>query len=429
MKRHIHFLGIAGSGASAAAAIAQAQGFEVSGCDNFVKNEFTQVFTDDQLLTGHSPEHLKGVDTLAITPAVLSLDPNNAELRQAQAKGLEVLTWQQFMGKYLEANKQVIAICGTHGKSTTTAMTAKLLEEANFDPTVELGAIVADWNANYRIGHSEWFITEADEFNNNFLVSHPDYTIVTNIQMDHPEFFADFEEYQASFIKFLSQTKKLIIANMSDPGVGEVIKKVMKQSEVTVMDYSKSDFNLTLKIPGEYNVSNASAVFQLGLALGITPERIKQSLEDYSGLGRRQELLGEVNGAQIYTDFGHHPTEISQTILGFHQSYANKKLIMVWQPHMFSRTKALFADFVSCLRDLPIEAGYVLDIYPSREVDTGLVSSQELVQAVGDQKIKYESDINKLKEQLKSNINSDDLVIFMGAGSVDQWAREFVKQG
>src|SRR5260221_8317681 len=240
--KHVHFLGIGGSGASAAAAIAKAQGFEITGCDPQAHNEFTTKFEKSELFSGHSPEHIKGVDILAITPAIFSLDPNNPELEEAKKQGIEILTWQQFLGKYLLEEKTVIAVCGTHGKSTTTAMVGKLLEDAKLDPTVELGAIVPGWDANYKAGHGKHFVVEADEFNNNFLSFHPDIIILTNIEMDHPEYFKSFGDYKDSFLKFLYQTKKLIIANLSDPGVQAVMevfqKDKTKANHPVILDYS-----------------------------------------------------------------------------------------------------------------------------------------------------------------------------------------------
>ncbi len=274
MAKKVHFLGIGGSGASAAAAIAEAQGFEVTGCDLEPNNEFTTKFQDSQLFKGHNPEHLychpehirfaqcrlregslarlaeskranasqnksgdsslitqndKLVDILAVTPAIYSLDPNNPELIEAKKKGIEVLTWQEFMGKYLMKGKFVIAVSGTHGKTTTTAMIAKMLEDAGLDPTVELGAIVPRWGTNFRIPsrHSglvsesqtkilklvqdddkkEYFLVEADEYNDNFFSIRPNISVVTNIDMDHPEYFKDFDAYKESFKKFLLQTR------------------------------------------------------------------------------------------------------------------------------------------------------------------------------------------------------------------------------
>lgn len=423
--QNVHFIGIAGSGASAVAAIAQAQGFKVSGCDNNPHNEFTTNFSDDQLFAGHDPSHLEGVDILAITPAITSYDPNNPELLTAKQQQIPTMTWQEFMGKYLEPNHKVIAVCGTKGKSSTTAMAGLLLEDAGLDPTVELGAKIGRWDVNFRIGKGEWFVTEADEFNDNFLVTHPDIAIVTNIEMDHPEFFADFDSYKQSFIKFLSQTKQLIIANMGDPNVGEVIKVVMKHSAVSVIDYSKSDFQLELKVIGEHMKLNANAVFQLGLSLGIETDQIRQSLTNYAGIGRRGELIGQINGAEIYSDYAHNPMSIEATAKAFANQFPDRDLWLIFEPHMFSRTKALFDEFARVLKAAPAKRVTVLDIYPAREADTGIVSSGELVSAINESKVEHQPDFNQLSKQLQK-ITNQDVVVFMGAGPIDKWAREQV---
>jgi UDP-N-acetylmuramate--alanine ligase len=428
---HVHFMGIGGSGASAVAAIAKAHGYKVTGCDKDIENEFTTSFNKHDLFAGHNPNHLDGVDILAITPAITSLDPDNKEIARAREQGIEVLTWQQFMGKYLEKDKFVIAICGTHGKSTTTAMVGKMLEDLNLDPTVELGATVSQWGEkNYRIGESKYFVTEADEFNDNYQATTPDITIVTTIEMDHPEYFKDLDDYYGSFEQFLSKTRGTIVANLADPGVGEVLKAVAHQTNPpTILDYSKSDFNLHLKVPGKHNLANASAVFQVGLLLGLEPEKIKQSLENFPGIGRRFELMGEVNGATIISDFGHHPTEVKVVLDAARKEYPNKKIWVLFQPHMFSRTHALFADFAKILKEAPVDGIAIFDIYPSREVDTGLVTSKQLVDEINEsKKVEYSDSWEEYKKGVKKFIGSDDVVIFLGAGDTHKWAKELVNE-
>lgn len=437
MGQSVHFLGIGGSGASAAAAIAQAQGFEVNGCDLKPHNEFTKQFQPHQLFKGHSPEHLafhpKGagsIDILAVTPAIFSLDPNNPELLAAKEKNIPILTWQQFTGQFLTKDKFVIAVCGTHGKSTTTAMIAQILEDAKLDPTVLLGAIVPKWKANYRIGKQtsfdrQYFVIEADEFNDNFLSLNSNITAVTNIDMDHPEYFKDFSAYQNSFEKFLLQTRDTIVANLSDRVVAEILKDVMKQSKVSCFDYSNNHYNLQLKVPGLFNQSNASAAFQVGMLLNINPSIIRKSLENYSGISRRFEFVGLYKGAQIFTDFGHHPTEIKTTMEAAREKFPKEKLWLFFEPHMFSRTKYLFDEFVKVFKQLPVDQIVLLDIYPSREVDTGLVKSWQLAQSVQKHNVRYQNP-EELKETLGKEIKKGDIVFFMGAGDIDKLARKLV---
>jgi len=450
MAKHIHFLGIGGSGASAIAAIAESQGFKVTGCDKFPHNEFTKVFDKRQLFTGHSLSHLGGgldrtpgdtTDILAVTPAIFSLDPNNEELREASNRGIRVMTWQQFMGKFLEKDKFVIAVCGTHGKSTTTAMIGLLLEEAGLDPTVELGAIVPKWGTNYRIGKSKYisakredsktykgiFITEADEFNDNFLATHPDITVVTTIEMDHPEYFKDFSAVKDSFKKFLGQAKDKIIANLSDKGICDVLASPSDAWETKTIGYQGKLIDFPLQIPGRHNILNASAVYQVGLALGIDPQIIKKSLMDFTGIGRRFEYLGESGGVKVYSDFAHHPTEIKVTMEAAREKFPDKKIIMVFQPHMFSRTHVLFNEFVKVLSELPVDQIYILDIYPSREVDTGLVNSKQLVEAVGKNNVSYLEKNEQTLEELIQKDQKYDIIFFVGAGDIDKLARQIAE--
>ncbi len=418
MKR-LHIMGVSGSGASAVAEIAKFQGFSVTGCDSNPQN--------DSIYSGHSPDHLQDIDILAYTPAILSLDPNNTEIQKAHELNLEVLTWQEFMGKYLEKDRFVIAVCGTKGKTTVTAMTGLLLEDGDFDPTVELGAKVSKWNKNYRVGKSKYFLTEADEFNNNFLVSHPEVTIITNVVFDHPEFFPDFDEYKEAFFNFLCQTKNLIIANLSDPNVAEICKQVMKQTGIKVIDYSKSDFKLNLKVPGDFNRLNANAVFHLGLILQIPVEVIKKSLENFTNVSRRFEKVGDYNGAEIYSDYAHNPLSLEVTMKAMKEKFPDKKLWIFFQPHMFSRTKALFDEFVDVFKKSPVDGIAILDIYPSREIDTGLVTSQELVKAIDEDNIEYTTK-EEVVRNLKKYATNKDVFFFMGAGDIDRIAREIVEK-
>ncbi len=448
MKK-VHFLGIGGSGTSAVAAIAQAQGFEVTGCDLQPVNEFSTQFNKDQLIEGHSPTHLyyqpqiqrglvgsslladkKPIDILAVTPAIFSLDPKNPELLEAKKLGIEILTWQEFMGKYLEVGKYIIAITGTHGKTTTTAMIAQILEDAQLDPTVELGTIIPRWKANYRVGKSKFFITEADEFNDNFLASHPNLVILTNVEMDHPEYFKNYAAYKESFLKFLYQVRGKIIANLSDLGVREVLEIFQKNKDKPlnpeIIDYSNTEINFPLRVMGSFNKLNASAAMQVGLSLGIDPTAIRSSLMSYTGASRRFEYLGEFKGAQIFSDFGHHPTEIKVTIGAAREKFKDHRIILIYEPHMFSRTRALFNDFIEVLKNLPVNQVMLMDIYPSREIDTGLVSSKQLVEAIKNPLVAYIGSGEEAEKFIKLSIRKDDIVIFMGAGDIDKLARRLV---
>ena len=377
ISKTVHFLGIAGSGTSACAMIAKSEGFKVSGCDKDLSGEFHQILKDIPTVEGHDPKHLEDIEILAVSPAILSLDPNNPEILEAKKRKIKIMTWQQFLGKYLTAGKFVVAVCGTHGKSTTTAMIGKILEDCGFDPTVLLGATASFWNANFRIGSGKYFVIEADEFNDNFMSLTPDISIVTNIEFDHPEYFKDFEIYQKSFQNFLAKTKHLIIANLSDENSKQTLqeKRIVEEKLFPpVVDYSKNLIDFPLKVTGEQNRLNASAAFNLALNLEIAPEKIRASLQKFPGIGRRMELIGKINGAKIFSDFAHHPTAIKVATRQIKNQFPNKNIWIIYQPHMFSRTKALFKEFVEVFKNLDVAGVSIVDIYPSREKDTGFGS-------------------------------------------------------
>lgn len=421
---NVHFLGIGGSGQSAAAAIAQAQGHKISGCDREPFNDYTKPLDQSLLFKGHSPDHLEGVDILAVTPTIFYLDPENPEIVTARKNGIKVMTWQHFMGRYLEKDKFVIAICGTSGKTTVTAMIGLMLEDAGLDPTVEVGAVVPPWRQNYRIGKGKYFVTESDEFYDNFLSTIPDIALVTSIEMDHPEYFEDFTAYKKSFRTFLKRTKKTIIANLSDKGV--ISASHIGSGGTKIVDYSSQLIDFPLQIPGKHNIFNASAAYQAGIALGIDPQVIKKSLMNFSGIGRRFELLGEFKGAKIYSDYGHHPAKVKAALEGAREKYPREEIILVFQPHMFSRTKVLFDDFVQVLQEAPVNKIHLLDIFPSREIDTGIVHSKDLVQAINSETVDYYESGNKLREDLREKIDKNQVIIFMGAGDIHNLAKQFL---
>lgn len=392
-------MGVAGSGISAVAAIAAYAGFKISGCDLNLDSEYLSGLKSGlqfQCWEGHDPGHLQDVDLLIITPAVTSLDPKNKELLEAKKKKIPILTWQEFMGWYLQQDKFVIAVAGTHGKSTTTAMIGLILEKAGLDPTVEVGAIVPEWGRNFRLGGDRYFVCEADEFNDNFLNYHPDIVVITNVEMDHPEYFANLAAVKKSFAKF--------VGNLKPGGF--------------LVDQGKLPADTKLRVPGGFNRQNAALAWKVAARLGVDDKIICQTLEEFTGLGRRFEFKGEALGARIYDDYAHHPTAIKVTLEAARQKFPHQKIWLVFQPHMFSRTKYLFDDFVKVLQEAPVDKIIILDIFPAREKDRGLVSSRELVSAVGKKDVQYPGRLEEAVRYLTQNIKKGDIVINMGAGDI-----------
>lgn len=228
----VHFMGIGGAGASAAAAIAKASGFKVSGCD-IAKSKYLENLDEIKVKIGHGKTHLSNCDILVITPAILKFDPKIEEITAAKKLKMPILTWQEFMGKFLQKGKRVIAVAGTHGKSTTTAMIGHILEDAGFNPTVEVGAVDLGWGKNFRVGGSKWFVCEADEYNNNFLNYQPEIAVITNIDWDHPDFFKSKALVFDSFVKFIKTNSSLVslFVAPSEAGIKRFFNKACRSEK------------------------------------------------------------------------------------------------------------------------------------------------------------------------------------------------------
>jgi UDP-N-acetylmuramate--alanine ligase len=308
---------------------------------------------------------------------------------------------------------------------------------AKLAPTVVIGAKIKEWGTNYRIGKSKFLIVEADEYNNNFMSYQPNLTIVTNIDIDHLEFFKDLEHIEQSFEDFLVKTKETVVANMLDPHVAEVVKWSMKKSSIEVMDFNKIDVNFELEVPGDFNISNAKAAFQIGLLLGIEPSQMIKSLNSFTGIGRRFEKIGEKDEQIYYSDFAHHPREVFVTLEAAREKYPDKKIGLIFQPHLYSRTKLLFDDFVDVLQRAPIDQIIITDIFASRENDPGNIGSPMLVKATDKGTVRYVPTVEEALNRMRSDksdrsdkigLDRMGVVILMGAGDIDAKTRKYLKK-
>lgn len=382
-------MGILGSGVAGVASLASKFGYEVTGCD--LESE------------GHSDSHLKDVDLVVATPAVFYQSTSEKEFEEAKKRGI-LLTWQEFLGKYLLKGKKVIAIAGTHGKSTTTAMAGKLLIDAGFDPIVVLGAKVTQWGGSSRFGKGEYAVVEADEFNNNFLNYSPEIAIINNIEFDHPDFFRNEREVRESFKKFIGRL------------VGQKLL-------ITQKDSSGRKFNL--KVFGFHNQENANMVYLLGRALGIEEDKIVKSLESFEGIGRRMELISDKNGIEIYDDYAHHPTAIRTTLEGLRVEYPDARIWAVVEAHGYQRTKALLSKYKGVFE----KADFVVigPIFKARDSQTFGISPSSIVEASGHKNsIAFES-LDKMIDFMKENLKAPDVVLVMGAGKSNIWAQKLSK--
>ena len=412
-------MGIGGSGASSVARIAKEFGFEVSGCDLEESSITYRLRKEGVPVTlGHDASHLKNIDLLVHTPAVFYQNLTHPEYTKAKDKKI-ALTWEEFMAKHLQKGKYNIAVAGTHGKGTTTAMICRVMETAGLDPTCEVGANLLDWGkANHRVGKSKYFVCEADEFRDKFLLYKPDLAVITSIEMDHPEYFKNFDHILESFVKFASKTKVLIL-NGEDEGCNKLLKR-LKNLKLKIIKYKKlTKGQAKLKFPGEHVRSDAAAAWAVAKALGIKDKEIKKGLEAFGGLERRFEFRGEVEGVRIYDDYAHHPTAVAVNIAAMRELFPRKKVWAVFQPHMHARLEKLFEEFKRALAKA--DKVVVTDVYTRRESGVTKPSGKDLALAIGGPKATYVGgELINVANFLARNISKNDVLLIMGAGDVYQ---------
>lgn len=441
--KQIHFIGIGGTGLSAIAKVLLEQGLQVSGSDLHPSPLFESVkAAGGSVFVGHKAENIEGADLVIRSSAVPDQNP---EVQAALAAGIPVLKRSQFLSQ-LTAGKRVLAVAGSHGKTTTTSMLVWILSDLGLDPSFIVGGVVNDLGTNARAGRGDLFAIEADEYDYMFLGLKPDLAAVTNVEHDHPDIFpteADFKEAFRMFTANLKPEGTLIVCG-DDPGaveLGNALKsgQTLKTYglENPAWDYSArglevnaaagTDFELhildrdgetslpiSLRIPGEHNVQNALAAFALVDSLGIDRERIAHSLGSFSGSGRRFEMRDEVDGVVLVDDYGHHPTEILSTLAAARRGFPDRFLRALWQPHTYSRTMALFDDFAAAFKDA--DQVLVLDVYEAREDKPQEFQIQELVSAVQHKNVIFLPDQDQAAAYLESELAAGDMLVIFTAG-------------
>lgn len=415
-KLKIHFMGIRGAGESAVASLAKAYGHKVSGCDINPSSPYTQNINID-ISEGHDQDHLKDIDMLVISPAVSLLNPKNPELIYAKENQIPTLTWQEFQGKYLQQEKFVITIAGAYGKSTTTAMTSKILEDAKLDPTCVIGAKVLEWGTNFRVGNSEIFVSEADEYNDNFLNYNSDIAVILNVTWDHPDFFKTKKSLLESYKKYISNIKTngtLII------GKGDDLKNLAKTARDDIKVINVDDFGkYNLSIIGDFRKENADAALTIAKELNLKLSVAKKTVEKFKGLGRRLENKGTISQTTVFDDYAVQPYTIKATTNALRNKFKNSKIILVLEPHTFSRIEKFFESFVKSLREINVDKILITDVYAAREKGDEKMLAKKLATAIG-KNCQYTGSIKETGVFLKNNLTNFDIVLSMGAGNVYQ---------
>lgn len=412
-------MGIGGSGMSGVAYLAEKMGYEVTGCDLEESTAYKK-----GIFKGHDVKHLEGVDLLVVSPAIYYQNKENPELLEGEKRKM-VVTWEEFLGKYLSKDKKAICVAGTHGKSTTAAMVGKLLFDAEMDPSVIVGAKIPQWDGNARFGNGKYIVIEADEFNDNFLHYSPEIIILNNIEFDHPDYFGSVEDVFASFKKFISNLtgEKILIYNADSEGVVKLLSNIdIKNIRLIPYSLKKAKIDFNLKIPGLHNISNALGAIELGKVLGIPDDLVKESIEDFTGIGRRMELISGPLGIKVYDDYAHHPTAIKATLEALRGIYPNLKIWAVDEPHGFARTKALLSLYKGCFDDA--DEVMIGPIFKARDSEDFGMSPEIVAKASEHPKAKGFDSFEKIKNILKKDLKNGDVVLVMGAGKSYLWARE-----
>lgn len=453
--QHIHFVGIGGSGLSAIARILVERGFRVSGSDRNL-NDLTDALARDgaTIFHGHDAAYIVGADLLIITSAVKN---DHVEVAAARAVGIPVYKRQDIMAALMEGQK-VIAVAGTKGKTTTTAMIAHILRECGADPSYIVGGVMGNTGTNAGVGKGEYFVVEADEYDNMFLGLRPDIAVITNIEWDHPDFFKtpeDMVESFRQFINLLTDEGKLVIG-VVDPTANLLAEQREKQwpkefvysygkgglisaYQVKSNDQGGTNFNFgwiasephapnskfVLSVPGFHNVLNALAAISVSMLVEKGAYCASKALATFKPTARRFDLRADVNGIAIVDDYAHNPMSIRAVLDAARQRYPDRTVWAVWQPHTYSRTQALFDQFVTAFD----AADHVLitDIYAARENPIPGVSSAAIVQAIQKENVHHTPTFADAVNALCEGVESPAVIIIMSAGDAPQIGIDYLK--
>ena len=458
-KGHIHFVGIGGIGMSGIAKILVYQGYTVSGCDA----DLEQKSVEDLITIGctiHKGNNTAGCDDETIDVLVYSsaIRPDNPEITRALERGIPVIPRALMLAEIMRT-KYSIAITGSHGKTTTTSLISHILIDAHRDPTVIIGGHLKNISSNARWGSGDFLVAEADESDRSFLRLYPTLAVVTNIDLEHLDTYTDIDDIKNTFAQFLGNVPfygKAIVC-IDDPHIRSLLPSlshiktikygvacdghhadiyakdiILEKDHSECMVYMKGQSeplgHLYITMPGKHNVLNSLAAVAACLDVGVSFQACADALRNFKGIERRFSFKGTFKGAELFDDYGHHPTEIFNTLL-VARKRANRKLVVVFQPQRFTRTAKLWSDFVNLFAYSPIDELIITDIYPASETPIENINSARLVQEIQSKQpscpvsyVPYDDKCNGIIEQLQDTLAENDLVLFLGAGKVNKIA-------
>ena len=443
--RPVHFVGIAGAGMSALAELLVRRGVAVSGCDAHPEGAADLVRHGVRIDAGHDPAHVEGARALVVTSAMPKSHP---ELERARALGIPVIRRAEALGE-ATTGRELVAVAGTHGKSTTTVMAAEALAAAGLDPTALVGARVAEWGGNLRAGGDALSVVEADEYDRSFLALAPTVAVVTNLEADHLDIYRDLDDISETFAAF-ARGARFVVLCADDPGANamptpssaEVIRYGVGSPDARLLaDELRSEAfgsrflvrydgealgEVALGVPGLHNVRNALAAVGAGLALGATVPAMAPGLARFGGVERRFQRLGEAQGVLVVDDYAHHPTEIAATITAARAAYPARRIVAAFQPHLFSRTRDFSREFGEVLSAADVV--FLTEIYPARERPMpGVTASliEDALSAAGG-RLRWRGERAALAEALAAEARDGDLVLLMGAGDITRSGPELL---
>ena len=450
-KYHIHFVGIGGIGMSGIAELLLNLGYRVSGSDIKPSDITDRLKTlGGTIFKGHAAENIKGADVVVVSSAI---DPDNPEVRAAGHASIPVIPRAEMLAELMRL-KYSIAIAGAHGKTSTTSIVASVLAEGGLDPTVVIGGRLKSIGSNAVLGEGDFIVAEADESDGSFLKYSPTIAVVTNIDKEHLDFYADLDAIKTVFLNFLDRIPfyGLAVLCLDNEPIQELIPRIKKryttygmtsQADFQIRDVEfgqqKSRFDIyhhgnkmgtiNLNLPGIHNVYNATASIAVGVELNIAFGQIKRALETAEGVQRRLEIKGECRGVTVIDDYGHHPTEIKVTLETIEENWQNRRRVVVFQPHRYSRTRALFDEFSRAFYQSDVLL--VLPIYAASEKKIEGVTSQNLceeIKAHGHKEVIYAGSFNAALSHLKQILQPGDVLLTLGAGDVYKIGEMFLNK-
>ncbi|MFW5451158.1 MAG: UDP-N-acetylmuramate--L-alanine ligase [Methylophagaceae bacterium] len=451
--KHIHFIGIGGVGMGGIAEVLLNLGYQVSGSD-LRENALIQHLRElgATVMIGHDANYLADTDVVVVTTAI---NEDNPELLAARERRIPIVPRAEMLAELMRFSYG-IAVAGTHGKTTTTSLVAALLSEGELDPTFVIGGRLNSAGSNARLGSGRYLVAEADESDASFLYLQPVIAVVTNIDEDHMATYeGDFSKLKATFVEFLHHLPfyGLAVMCIDDPVIRELLPEITRpvltygtaeDADFQIVDLQQSggvshfkvvdkkasqDFTIILNMPGEHNALNATAALVIARNLGVTIEACQIALNKFAGIGRRFNIMGELsvnsNKVLLIDDYGHHPTELAATITATRAGWANRRLVVVFQPHRYSRTRDLFDDFAQVLSTVDVLV--MLEVYPAGETLIAGADSKSLCRAIrlrGQVQPVFAESNDALFDILPGLLADEDVLLVMGAGDIGTTVRE-----